>query len=302
MNLTQLEYFRTLAQMEHVTRAAEQLCITQSTLSKTILALETELGYSLFEHRRGVIRLNDRGRRFLVGVENAFLCISEAVAAGGDDGEKVQDMLRITSPHPYSHSYTGNVIGEFLTDYPDVQIVHEISNNFYDMMGKLHSAQVDCVIAMEGMTTDSRITWQKVCVEPIVFVVRKEDAGVLHMRESVQRFADWNFCLSAPDTDQRRLEAGILEQAGVAPNIVYEGTDQPYVIGHIKLENVVAMIPSSGAEMIPPGSGVVVIQAEESFCNFNLGVYYLKDNRNQCLQQLIRHMQKRMLNSTRPIR
>lgn len=302
MNLTQLEYFRTLAQMEHVTRAAEQLCITQSTLSKTILALETELGYSLFEHRRGVIRLNDRGRRFLVGVENAFLCISEAVAAGGDDGGKVQDMLRITSPHPYSHSYTGNVIGEFLTDYPDVQIVHEISNNFYEMMGKLHSAQVDCVIAMEGMTTDSRITWQKVCVEPIVFVVRKEDAGVLHMRESVQRFADWNFCLSAPDTDQRRLEAGILEQAGLAPNIVYEGTDQPYVIGHIKLENVVAMIPSSGAEMIPPGSGVVVIQAEESFCNFNLGVYYLKDNRNQCLQQLIRHMQKRMLNSTRPIR
>lgn len=36
MELLQLRYFRTVAKMEHMTRAAQELCIAQPALSKTI--------------------------------------------------------------------------------------------------------------------------------------------------------------------------------------------------------------------------------------------------------------------------
>ena len=44
MNLSQLYYFRKLAEVEHYTHAAEELFISQPTLSNSISQLERELG------------------------------------------------------------------------------------------------------------------------------------------------------------------------------------------------------------------------------------------------------------------
>lgn len=43
MNLQQLYYFKTIAQLEHYTKAAEQLNVSQSRLSHAIGDLEKEL-------------------------------------------------------------------------------------------------------------------------------------------------------------------------------------------------------------------------------------------------------------------
>ena len=44
MELTQLKYFQTVAQLEHITRAAQALSIAQPSLSQAIAKLEEELG------------------------------------------------------------------------------------------------------------------------------------------------------------------------------------------------------------------------------------------------------------------
>mgnify|MGYP000030322899 CR=1 FL=1 len=49
MNLYHLRYFVTLAHLEHYTKAAEILSITQPSLSHAISSLESELGIKLFE-------------------------------------------------------------------------------------------------------------------------------------------------------------------------------------------------------------------------------------------------------------
>ena len=49
MNLSQLNYFKKLAEVLHYTRAAQELFITQPTLSGAISSLEKELGAPLFE-------------------------------------------------------------------------------------------------------------------------------------------------------------------------------------------------------------------------------------------------------------
>ena len=51
MNLSQLRYFVKLAHEKHYTKAAEQLCITQPSLSHAISTLEKELGIQLFEKK-----------------------------------------------------------------------------------------------------------------------------------------------------------------------------------------------------------------------------------------------------------
>lgn len=51
MNLFQLRYFVTLAKMQHYTKAAHELCITQPSLSHAISQLEAELGVALLKKR-----------------------------------------------------------------------------------------------------------------------------------------------------------------------------------------------------------------------------------------------------------
>lgn len=55
MNLSYIRYFVMLAHVRHYTKAAEQLCITQPSLSHAVTQLEKELGIPLFE-KMGEIR------------------------------------------------------------------------------------------------------------------------------------------------------------------------------------------------------------------------------------------------------
>ncbi len=65
LDLRQLRYFVAVAETEHVGRAAEQLHISQSPLSRQIAQLEKNLGLTLFERSQQRIRLTSDGRVFL---------------------------------------------------------------------------------------------------------------------------------------------------------------------------------------------------------------------------------------------
>ena len=62
MNLNYLRYFRVLAKMEHYTKAAEELAITQPSLSHAMSTLEKELGTYLFEKDGRNIKLTKYGK------------------------------------------------------------------------------------------------------------------------------------------------------------------------------------------------------------------------------------------------
>lgn len=69
MDLLQLQYFRTIAQYENLTKAAQALFVSQPNLSTSMSRLEDDLGVKLFERRRGKIALTSNGKLFLTYVE-----------------------------------------------------------------------------------------------------------------------------------------------------------------------------------------------------------------------------------------
>lgn len=62
MELSLLYYFKTVAEQENITKAAELLYISQPALSKAIAKLEKSLDVTLFERRKGRISLSAMGR------------------------------------------------------------------------------------------------------------------------------------------------------------------------------------------------------------------------------------------------
>src|SRR3954454_11868431 len=77
MELLQLKYFQTVARIEHMTKAAEELHIAQPALSKTIARLESDLGVPLFDRHKRQITLNAFGRIFLEQVEIELTALEE---------------------------------------------------------------------------------------------------------------------------------------------------------------------------------------------------------------------------------
>ena len=71
MNLSQLYYFRKLAELEHYRKASEELFITQPSLSNSIGNLEKELGVPLFERVGRNVRLTSYGAEF-----NEHVCVA----------------------------------------------------------------------------------------------------------------------------------------------------------------------------------------------------------------------------------
>ena len=88
MTLNQILYFRKVARLENYHQAAEELYISQPSLSRSMAALESELGITLFEKKgRGVV-LTNAGRLFL---EHADRIAGDCDIAAGKNSPPVAE-------------------------------------------------------------------------------------------------------------------------------------------------------------------------------------------------------------------
>jgi DNA-binding transcriptional LysR family regulator len=65
METRQVQYFISIVEAGSFSAAADELYISQSLLSKQIMALEKELGVTLFDRSKRKISLTDAGEAFL---------------------------------------------------------------------------------------------------------------------------------------------------------------------------------------------------------------------------------------------
>lgn len=77
MEITQLKYFFALAQTQHVTRTAEQLHISQPSLTQSIHRLEKELNVKLFKNSGRNIILTECGKYLQRKIEPVLKALNE---------------------------------------------------------------------------------------------------------------------------------------------------------------------------------------------------------------------------------
>lgn len=70
MTLNQLEYFCTVCRYHSITRAAEELFVSQPTISLALKELEKEFHLQLFNHTRNKISLTDDGEQFYLRAQD----------------------------------------------------------------------------------------------------------------------------------------------------------------------------------------------------------------------------------------
>tara|TARA_R110002096_G_scaffold42144_31_gene113861 strand:- start:2813 stop:3712 length:900 start_codon:yes stop_codon:yes gene_type:complete len=121
LDFHQLESFLAVARARNFTRAAEELNVSQSSLSRAIQKLEEQIGQPLFERQPREVVLTDlgelllgRAKQILALVDDTFLEISEF----GKHGR-----IRIAVIPTIAPFFLPGVLGSFAKSHPEVKMI-----------------------------------------------------------------------------------------------------------------------------------------------------------------------------------
>lgn len=123
-DLVNLQAFESAARHQNFSRAAQELSLTQSAVSRQVADLEKQTGLKLFERIRKRVVLSQAGRRLLPEVKNLLLQSEQlmigAVAVGTNKAS-----LRIATLPTFGAKWLVPRLGDFLAEHEDVAITME---------------------------------------------------------------------------------------------------------------------------------------------------------------------------------
>ncbi len=137
-----LRYFLAVAREQNITRAAETLYVTQSTLSKQMMDLEKQLGKKLFVRGKRKLFLTEEGE-FLRGRAQEILNLIENTEDAFQTGaERIRGHITIGCGETVVMDDIAGLLAEFRRLHPDVQL-HTHSGDADMILERLDKGLVD---------------------------------------------------------------------------------------------------------------------------------------------------------------
>jgi LysR family hydrogen peroxide-inducible transcriptional activator len=151
LNITQLEYLKSLVQFGSFSIAAKKLQITQPALSLQIAKLEKELGFRLLDRRKRPLELTSEGEVFYQKAVDILLKIQELNKVTADMGEQISGNLKIGIIPTLAPYLVPMFINDLNKNYPQLQveinelkteeIIHELKNGQPRLWHSFHSVK-----------------------------------------------------------------------------------------------------------------------------------------------------------------
>lgn len=123
MELRQLKYFITVAEVLHFGRAAEALHLSQPALSKQIQALEDSLGVQLLERTKHWVRLTIAGQKFLETAHRILQEVEQGIQATRQIADGEMGRLKIGFTEATLFSLAPDIIKTYRERYPQVELI-----------------------------------------------------------------------------------------------------------------------------------------------------------------------------------
>ena len=242
MNLQQLYYFKAIAELEHYTRASEQLSVSQSSLSHAIAGLEDELNVKLFARKGRNVVLTKYGRLLLPYVSKSLETLETGMVKLSDFISPETGTVSIAC-FPSLAQFVPEIIVRYIseTNRVNVRLQSNQEATYSALRDQLLAGNVDMVFATE--IDDPRIGSAFIGEHELVLLV--PPSHPLAQRESVDlRELDGEDFIAFDHSAQIRAQLdNIFDCLQIHPNIRMESGQDVIIYGLVAASHGVAIVP-----------------------------------------------------------
>ena len=157
MDIDQLKQFLLVARLGNITRAAEELSISQPTLSRSIQRLEDEFGQPLLERKTRSVALTDAGNLLRTRAEQIIGILDDTKAEIADDGQSGR--IRVGAIPTIAPYFLPDFLRRFRDEYPDAALIvqEETTDNLlaHCKQGEIDLAILALPIAAKYVDTEA---------------------------------------------------------------------------------------------------------------------------------------------------
>ena len=272
MDWHQINYFQTVAQVQHITRAAEILSISQPALSRSISRLEDELGIQLFDRKGRNIYLNRYGKMFLNRVDQSIKQIEIGKQEIWDEIHPTSGTVSLSFLPSLGISLVPDLLSSFQKMHPNVKFqLTQASNR--QILEQLKSREVD--LALTSLHHEDKEVICQLLLTEELFLVVSIDHPLASYNEIDLILAKNEPFITFKETNVIQvIIKELCNKAGFSPNVVFEGEDIGTVSGLVGAKLGVSLIPDL---QVMDKSKVKLIRVKNPICQREIGMAWNKD-------------------------
>ncbi|GFH35993.1 LysR family transcriptional regulator [Streptomyces pacificus] len=236
-----LAYFAGVARHEHVTRAAQELGVPQSTLSRSMVRLEQDLGVMLFTRRGRTVSLTAAGRDFLASVERALGEVERAAESVRADADPSGGKVAFGFLHTMGSETVPELIRAFRVDHPRVRFTL-VQNYGEAMLERLRAGELDLCLTSPVPDAPDLVA-RRLDDQRLRLVVPDDHRLATRKRIRLAEAADETFVTLEPGYGLRRITDALCTEAGFSPRVAFEGEEAETLRGLVAAGLGVALLP-----------------------------------------------------------
>jgi LysR family transcriptional regulator, low CO2-responsive transcriptional regulator len=223
ITLTQLSAFLAVVRGGSVTAAADELVVTQPSVSSAVAALSRELGCELFERAGRGVRLTDAGAAFAPYAADVIGVLEDGRQAAREAAGLAARRLKIAAVTTAAESFVPPLMRAFSDAHPEIELTLVVGNR-QEVLDQVRAHTVDVVISGKP-PEDGRLIAERLNDNEIVCITAPDDPAAAAGPLDAAELAERAWLLREPGSGTRALNEQFLSERGLEPDTLTLGSN-----------------------------------------------------------------------------
>jgi DNA-binding transcriptional LysR family regulator len=285
--LAQLRAFLVIMEEGSLNRAAIRLCISQSTLSRQMQALEADIGGALLERTTTGVRPTDAGHALASSLPRVLAGYDATIAEARRLARGQRDLIRVGYLGSAAQMFLDPALSVMRRSHPEVKVkLLDLSPG--EQIAALRNGEIDlALIGQEGALVSTEFYTQKLTTLPLVAVMPADHSLASKKQISLKELRDERF-ISSTEEDlpgHDRWITQLCRRAGFKPKFVQEAVSVSNMFTLIVSEGAVALVPSYLKHF--PVAGVAMVELLDRKATWDFLVVWQRGRTAKSLRELL---------------